>query len=196
MTSIPQVGVISKAIGDAAVPAGETLRSSDVAVTIEAIVVAVSRVVASLISSQSIQSAQLSVEVEAIPRVAAVVKVAKLDAVRVVVPDNVTVGAVKVILPLPLGSKVKSSSVSLVEMVADVSFNPSVKSDVLRSPELESVKRSVPPSCSTKIILEVCVALPCKSKRISSSSPWNDIFSPAPVTADAPTTKSSVVLVK
>ena len=82
--SIPQVGVTSKPMGEAAVPAGETLRSNEVVVMVEAIEVAAFRVVASLMSSKSIQSPQLSVVVEAIPRVAEVVKVVKPEAVKVV----------------------------------------------------------------------------------------------------------------
>ena len=71
-------------MGEAAVPAGDTLRSSEVVVIAEAIVVAASKVAASLMSSKSIQLAQFKVEVEAIPKVAAVVNVASPEAVMVV----------------------------------------------------------------------------------------------------------------
>ena len=64
--------------------------------------VAASTVIVSFMSSKSIQSVQLRVVVDAMPRVAAVVKVAKEEAVMVVVPDRTrsTVFAVSV-LPAP-----------------------------------------------------------------------------------------------
>ena len=98
VTPTPKVGVISSPMGLVAVLAGETLMSRDVVAMVDAMVVAASMVMASDISSQSIQSPQLRVVVDAIPNVAAVVKVAKEEAVIVVVPERVSmVGFIEIV---------------------------------------------------------------------------------------------------
>ena len=60
-TSIPHVGVISKAIGEVAVPAGLRFRSSEIAAIVEAIVVAASMVSVSENSVKSRESAVTSI---------------------------------------------------------------------------------------------------------------------------------------